>query len=96
MNQEPRRSDEPQERLTRLCAAMTDALDAHPECGDAKCIVFLESESEGRGGIQLHGYEDDSEAMQDLFWHVKAIFRSQGKDLHFAPMPGPPESGALN
>ncbi len=76
------------DRLTRLCAAMTDALDAHPERGDEKCIVFLQSEADKRGGLQLHGYDDDNEAMVDLFLHLKALFASAGKDLIFAPMPG--------
>ena len=86
------RTPEPEERLTRLCAAMTEALDAHPERGDEKCIVFLQSAADERGGIQLHGYDDSTEAMADLFLHMQAIFRSQGQDLQFMPMPGgPPE-----
>jgi hypothetical protein len=80
------RGAEPRDRLTRLCAAMTEALDAHPERGDEKCIVFLQSPSSGRGGIQLHGYEDDSEAMAELFVHMKAIFESNGKELHILPI----------
>lgn len=74
-----RRTYEPHDRLTRLCAAMTDALDAHPERGDEKCIVFLQDSE--RGGIQLHGYQDDTDAMVDLFLHLRAIFRANGKDL---------------
>ena len=46
---------------------MTEALDAHPERGDEKCIVFLQSETDKRGGLQLHGYDDDDEAIVDLF-----------------------------
>jgi hypothetical protein len=83
-----RRTQQPHDRLTRLCAAMTDALDAHPERGDEKCIVFLQSDADRRGGLQLHGYEDDTDAIVDLFLHLKALFRSKGKDLYFAPIPG--------
>jgi hypothetical protein len=98
------RTSEPHDRLTRLCAAMTEALDAALEQEAAstvpskrddlttpKCIVFLQDDQ--RGGLQLHGYEDDTEALADLFLHLRAIFRSQGKDLNFMPMPeGPPEA----
>lgn len=79
-----RTEGEPHDRLTRLCAAMTDALDAHPERGDERCIVFLQDAE--RGGLQLHGYEDDTEAMADLFMHLRAIFRASGKDLMFVPL----------
>ena len=34
-----------------------------------------------RGGLQLHGDEDDTEAIVDLFIHLKAIFESNGKTL---------------
>lgn len=89
---EEKRTTEPIDRLTRLCAAMTAALDAHPERGDEKVIVFLQSEAEKRGGLQLHGYENDTEAMADLFIHLRALFRANGKDLVFAPIPAAPEN----
>lgn len=73
------RSDKPTDRLTRLCAAMNDALDAHPERGEEKSIVFLQ---DGKvGGLQLHGYEDDLDALVDLLLHIRAIFRSNGKEF---------------
>jgi hypothetical protein len=81
-----RRTEQPHDRLTRLCAAMTDALDAHPERGTEKCIVFLQGER--RGGLQLHGYEDDTEAMVDLFLHLKALFEANGKELQIHALPG--------
>lgn len=87
MSDETRTSD-PHDRLTRLCDAMSDALDAHPERGDEKCIVFLSSEKDKRGGMQMYGYDDDWEAMTDVFLHLRAVFRANGKDLAFAPMPG--------
>lgn len=83
-----RRTEQPHDRLTRLCDAMTDALDAHPERGDEKCIVFLQSETDQRGGLQLHGYENDTEAMADLLFHLRAIFRANGKDMLIAPLGG--------
>jgi hypothetical protein len=87
-----RTEGEPHDRLTRLCAAMTDALDAHPERGDEKCIVFLQSEADKRGGLQLHGYEDDTDAMVDLFMHLRAMFKAQGKELMIAGLGGSPET----
>ena len=85
MAADPHRTYEPHDRLTRLCAAMTEALDAHPEMGDdVKCVVFLNDPK--RGGLQLHGYESDTEAMADLFVHLQAIFRANGSDLAFVPM----------
>lgn len=82
-----KRTSEPSDRLTRLCLAMTDALDAHPEMSnDVKCIVFLQDGN--MGGLQLHGYEDDEEAIVDLFIHLRAIFESKGKTLMFAPLGG--------
>ena len=73
------RSDEPHERLTRICGAMVDTLEAHPERGEERCIVFLKNDREG--GMVLHGYEDDTEAVADLFTHLRAIFRANGSDL---------------
>lgn len=82
-----RTEGEPHDKLTRLCAVMTDALEAAAEYSDdVKCIVFLDDGD--RGGIQLYGYDDDTDAMVDLFVHLRAIFRANGKDLAFAPFPG--------
>jgi hypothetical protein len=82
-----RRTTEPHDRLTRLCAAMTDTLDAHPEMGDdVQCMVFLQDGESG--GLQLHGYDDDTQAIIDLVMHLRAIFRSNGKELILAPISG--------
>jgi hypothetical protein len=51
---------------------------------DVKAVVMLQDDK--RGGIQLFNYEDETEAMVDLFMHLRAIFRAQGKDLMFAPI----------
>jgi hypothetical protein len=81
-----RTEGEPYDRLTRLCAAMTDALEANPERGDEKCIVFLQDGQ--RGGLQLHGYDDEGEAIVDLFVHLRAILRANGQELLMAPLGG--------
>lgn len=80
------RSHEPHDRLTRLCAAMTETLRAHPECGDVQCVVFLESESERRSGLVMDGYEDDVEAVAAVFLHLQAILRANGKTMTIVPM----------
>lgn len=88
MNEPPIVTNEPHDRLTRLCDAMTDALENHAEYSDEiRCAVFL---SDGdKGGIVLHGYDegDSMEAMVDLFVHLRAIFRANGKDLEFIGIP---------
>lgn len=79
------RSEEAHDRLTRLCAAMTETLDAHPESDDSvKCVVFLDDGD--RGGLQMHGYEDDADAITDVLVHIRAIFRANGSDLQFLPL----------
>ena len=84
MPEDIRRTREPHNRLTRLAAAATDALDAHPEHGNEKAIVFLQDGS--LGGLVIHGYDSDSEALADLFIHLTAIFESNGKKLLLLPL----------
>lgn len=76
----PPMSDKPMDRLTRICEAMTDVFDAHPEHRETdKCIVFLDDGK--RGGIEIHGYEDHQDAMVDLLLHLKAMFQAGGKNF---------------
>lgn len=75
----------PVDRLTRMCDAMTAAMDAHPEYREGdKAIIMLDDGA--RGGIVLHGYDDDTAAMVDLFCHLKAIFEANGKTLMLMPL----------
>ena len=85
MSSNARRSKRPIDRLTRLCDAMTDALEAHPECDDTVKAVIMLDDGE-RGGIVLHGYDDDTAAMVDLIMHLKAIFEANGKTLMVMPL----------
>jgi hypothetical protein len=89
MAERPIRSREPVDRLTRMCDAAILAFENHPEYlkGD-KCIVFLDTDVEKRSGLVLHGYDDDMDALVNLFMHMRAIFRANGKDLMFAPLGG--------
>jgi hypothetical protein len=54
-------------------------------------MVFVSSEKEQRNGLVLHGYDKDSEAVADLFIHLRAILRANGKDLHVLPVGMTPE-----
>lgn len=86
-----KRSPEPFDRLTRLCAAMVEAMEANPEWrGDEKCVVFMHDEE--MSGVVLHGYDNDIEAMADVFVHMKRVFQANGKDLLFAPLRGGADS----
>ena len=85
MDDKPERANEPFDQLTRLCDTMTKAMKADPEyTEDVKCIVFLNNKK--RGGLQMTGYEDDTEAIVDLFIHLKAIFKVNGKELMLIPI----------
>jgi hypothetical protein len=80
-----RTEGEPHDKLTRLCAVMTAALEADPDYTDEiKCMVFLDDGK--RGGLQLHNYNNDTEAMADLFVHLTAIFEANGKKMIVVPL----------
>jgi hypothetical protein len=82
------RSEEPFDRLTRLTVQMTEPLE-QSENDDVQAIIFLHDGE--RSGIQIHGYDDTHDAMADLFIHMKAIFKSMGKDLDFIGVPESPK-----
>jgi len=95
MSEEPTRSyDEPHDRLTGLCAVMTEALDAQPNTDDVRCVVFLSDDE--RGGLVTHGYgegeEEQLQAWLDVFSHLRALMRANGKDLALVPVMQDPES----
>jgi hypothetical protein len=86
-----KRTGEPHDRLTELCATMTDALDGELEPGeDVKAVVMLQDGE--RGGLQMHGYDDDTDAIVDVFLHLRAIFEAQGKTLMISPVLGTPKT----
>lgn len=85
MSDERRTEGVPHDRLTRMCNAAIDAFEAHPEHRDGdRCIVFLDDGQ--RGGIVLHGYEEDTDAMTDLLMHLRAIFRANGMEMMVMPI----------
>jgi hypothetical protein len=75
----------PVDRLTRLCGAMTEALEAADGYRDGDKAVVMLSDGE-RGGIGLHGYGDDTAALVDLIIHLQAIFEANGKKLVIMPL----------
>jgi hypothetical protein len=80
-------SDEPHDRLTELAARMTECLgDAGNE--DVRAIIFLTDHQ--RGGIETYGYDDTTEAIADLFIHLRALFRANGQDLDVVSIPNSP------
>jgi len=91
---------EPVDRLTRLCDYMTDALEKHPEYRETdKCIIFFDEKTGAtthRGGIVLHGYEDSIEGLVDLFMHLRAIMKANGKDMDIAFFGGPEGASFLS
>jgi hypothetical protein len=87
MSDAKRTEGEPHDRLTRLTAVMTDALEADPEGSEStKCVIFLRDGN--RAGVQLHGYESDIEAMADVFVHLVGVFEANGKQLKIVPLRG--------
>jgi hypothetical protein len=83
----PKRSREPHDRLTRICDVGIDAMEGHPEYGEDVRVVILLSDEEG-GGVVIHGYERDTDAVVDLLMHLRAIMRANGKDLQIHALPG--------
>lgn len=83
-----RTGDQPMDRLTELASQMTPILH-RPENEDIKAIVFLKAGD--RGGIQVHGYDDQNDAVVDLFGYLRTIVRSMGRDLEFVAIPDSPE-----
>lgn len=79
------RTEEPRDRLTRLCDVMTTALEAAPEYRDGdKAVIMLNDGS--AGGIVLYGYDNDHAALADLLMHLKAIFEANGTPLMIMPL----------
>lgn len=87
MTTEPTRTvGQPHDRLTRLVAVMTDALEADPEyADDVRAAVFLNTGA--RGGAVLHGYEKDSDAVADVLVHLTAVLEANGIRLELIGIP---------
>ena len=82
----PRRTEGlPHDRLTRIADRLLTVVEADPEYQDGdKCIVFMDGDN--HGGLGMHGYDSDTEAMVNLFVHLKAIFAANGRTLMVMPI----------
>lgn len=85
-----KRESEPHGRLTYLADQMLAELD-HEGTSDVKAVVMLHDEE--TGGLALKGYEDDQEAIDDIFQHLRILLRTSGRDLAVFEMgEGPSEN----
>jgi len=79
---------EPHDRLTRLCAAMTDALERElgPDDEPVRAIIMLDTRD--RGGMQLHGYDGREErlALARILGHAVALGRAAGLPVQVASL----------
>jgi hypothetical protein len=77
------RSEEPEDRLGRIGAAMIQALEDHPETDDAvRAIILIDNPQARRGTSAAVGWADDEELLAALLAHAEAIARSH--DIPFA------------
>jgi len=81
---EKRSEDVPHNRITRLANVALDAVQRDEGYDGEKVIVFLDGQD--MGGIGMSGYDDDTEAMVNLFMHLRAIFAANGKELSLFPI----------
>lgn len=85
MSDERRTEGEPHDRLTRIADRVSGYVEHDPEIRDGdRCIIFVNDRH--RGGIGLFGYDSDMHAFADLFVHMRAIMRANGKEMVIAPL----------
>jgi hypothetical protein len=76
---------EPHDRLTHLTDDMLKKMEeSEYHEGNEKVIILIQDGN--RGGLVLHGYEEDGEAVMDLLTHLKVILKIHGKDLVVMPI----------
>jgi len=74
----------PHDRLTQMGDAALTFIREAPDYQNERVIVMLNTDE--RGGIAIGGYEDDADALVDMFMHLKAIMEANGKSLSFLSM----------
>lgn len=95
------RSKQPQGRLERLCEAMAEALEAHPEYREEdRAILMLNGPGEDgkrHGGLVMQGYGEgeDKDAAVDLLMQTEALFKANGLDFTFVPFDKPPQRSQM-
>lgn len=84
------RSTTPHDRKTRIANDIGSGFADHPEYQDGdRCCVLLYDDA--GGGVGLFGYDNDSDAVVDMFMHLRAIVRASGRDLEFIGIPESPD-----
>lgn len=85
-----KRTKQPSDRKTRIAGRVSGLIENDPEYvdGDRAIVTILDDKG---GGIGLFGYEDDTDAMVDLFMLLRSIARANGKDLEYVGIPDSPE-----
>jgi len=88
----PTRSDKPHDRITHVCDMLISKFANDPRITpEDRLIVFI---SDGdNGGMAMHGYEDDAEAVGDIFIHLKALLAVNGQKLAVFPIHPPVGEG---
>lgn len=86
----PKRTTEPHDRLTGIANDVGQAYRAHPNRQEGDRCIVLMYDPVG-AGVGLFDYENDTDAVVDMFIHLRAIVRAQGKDLEFIGIPESPE-----
>jgi hypothetical protein len=76
---------EPQERLTRIAAAATEAIVTHPENGEDIRAAFMIRDERGGHGAALYGYPEGDEigidALADVVKHISILFKAAGVEM---------------
>jgi hypothetical protein len=94
MSRDVRREEQPFDRLSRLSAAMIEAMEAHLDYQDGdRCAIFMSSPHDSHGMTAVTGFEDDASALASIMQHVEALAKVNGMTLTFVPMEGPVGSG---
>jgi hypothetical protein len=86
---DPERTTEPPDsRLGRLCGDLLTMFDAMDGEGVQLIAMLSASASATERGhiIGLSGYDDDNDAIADLFGHLTALFEANGKKLLIMPI----------
>jgi hypothetical protein len=72
-----RSEDVPHNELTELCDRMLDVVHT-PERRHLQAVVMLQDQESNDGGMGLHGYDDEADAVTDILYHVKALLEAIG------------------
>lgn len=88
MSNARREEGEPFSDATKLANV---GMEAVRQANNDACVIVMTFVDRGsdtvEGGIALGGYEDDTDAIADMFLHLRAIMESNGKTLEIINVP---------